>query len=94
LRFDGGWIVSVLALGSVAGFAGNVGVTAQFLLVYDVGVAALADVVAGESWRAGCGFGNGRAAVVAILAKALGYDSGAQQDEYRQENCYDHGETD
>jgi len=68
--------------------------TAQFLLVYDVGMAGFADVVAGESRRAGCGFGNGRAAVVAILAKALGHDSGAQQDEDYQQDSDDDGKTD
>jgi hypothetical protein len=86
-------IVSVFALCSVAGFAGNVGVTAQFLLVYDVGVAALAGVMAGENWRAGSDLGDGVSAVVAILTETFGNDGGTQQDEYCQENCDEDGEA-
>lgn len=62
----------MLALGSVASLAWNVGMTAQFLLVYNVGVAGFADVMPGKSRRAGCDLGDGCAAVVAVLAKALG----------------------
>ena len=67
--------------------------TAQFLLVYDVGVTALAGVMAGENWRAGSDLGDGVSAVVAVLAKALGNDGGTQEDEYRQENCDDDGKA-
>ena len=73
----------MLAWGSVASLAGNVGMTAQLLLVYNVGVAALAGVVPGESWRPGSDLGDGGATVMAILAKALRDDGGAQQYEYR-----------
>ena len=89
-----GRIVSVFALCSVASFAGNVGVTAQFLLVYDVGVAGFTDVMSGESWRLCSNFGNGVAAVMAVLAEALGNDGRAQQYEYRQKNCDDDGKAD
>lgn len=89
-----GRIVSVFALRSVASLAGNVGVTAQSLLVYDVGVAGFTDVMSGESRRAGGNLGNGGAAIMPVLAKALGNNGSAQQDEYRQENCDDDGEAD
>ena len=94
LWFDSGRIVSVLALRSVAGFAGNVGMTAQLFLVDDIGVAGFADVVAGEGWSASRDLGDGGTAIVAVLAKALGHDGGTQQDEDRQENDDDNGETD
>ena len=94
LWFYRGRIVSVFALGSVASFAGNVGVTTQFLLIYDVGVASLAGVMTRENWHAGSDLGDGCTAIMAILAKTLGDDSGAQQDEDRQQNRDDDGEAD
>src|SRR5579864_4021622 len=68
--------------------------TAQFLLVYNVGVAGFADVMPGESRCAGGDFADGGATVMAELPKALGDDGGAQQDEYRQQDSDDDGKPD
>jgi len=46
-RLDGGWVVGVLGLGSVAGFAGDDDVLAELFLIDNVGVAGLANVVSG-----------------------------------------------
>ena len=94
LRLHRSRIVSVLALRFMAGLTGNVGMTAQLFLVYNVCVAALADVMPGKSRRAGGNLGDGGATVVAILAKALGNDGSAQQDEDCQENCDDDSQPD
>ena len=78
----------------MTGFAGNVGMTAEFFLIDDVGVASFADVVPSEGWRACGDLGDGCTAIMAVLTEALGDDGGAQQDENRQQDCDDDGETD
>jgi len=81
LRLHRSGIVGVLTLSTVAGFAGHVRVTAKFFLVDDVGMTAFADLVTSEGWRPSSYLGDGVASVVAVLAKALGDDCGAQDNE-------------
>jgi hypothetical protein len=69
-------------------------VTAQFLLVYDIGVAGFANVMPGESRGAGGDFADGGATIVAILSKSLRNDGRAQQYEYRQQDSDDDGKPD
>ena len=87
-------IVGVLALCSVARFAGNVGVAAKLFLIDDLGVAALTDVVTSKNRRTGRDLSDRCPAVVAILAKALGHDGGTQQNKNRQEDDNDDRKTD
>lgn len=77
-------IVGVRALSTVAGLAGNVRVTAKFLLVDDVGVTAFADFMSSETWRPGSGLGDRVAPIVPVLAKAPGDDCGAKHDEQKK----------
>jgi hypothetical protein len=93
-RRDGGRIVGVFALRSVAGFAWDVGVASELLHIDDFGVAAFADLMTGECRRARRDFADGIAAVVSVLAKALGDDGGAEQHEHSQKNDDDDRETD
>jgi len=76
----------VLALSSMTRLAGDIRVAAEFLLLNDLSVTALADCVAGECGRAGTDLDDGVTAVVSILAKAPGHDGGAEhnKDEKRQ----------
>ena len=94
LRLQGCGIISMLALRPVAGFAGNIGVASELLLIDDVGVASFADFVSGERRSSSGDLSDGITAVVSILAKTLGDDSGPQQDEDRQKDNDYHGETD
>ena len=94
LRLHGCGVIGVPALGAMAGLASHVRVTAKLLLVDDVGVATLADVVAAEGGSTSRDFGDRVAAVMAILAKALGDHRGAEQDENCQQDHDDDGETD
>jgi len=67
---------------------------AELLLVDDVGMASLANVVAGESHWAGGDFGDGRAAIVSVLSEAAGDDDGTQAYEGNQRDGHNSGETD
>lgn len=93
-RLDGGGIVGMLGLGSVAGFAWNDDVLALLLLFHNVGVAGLAHVVTGMSDGTGRGLGNGGAAIVSVLAEAARDDGGAQEKECHQSDRHDYGEAD
>jgi len=94
LRLHRGRIVGMFALRAVTGFTGDVCVATEFLLIDDLGVTGLADVMTGEGWSASRDLGNGVASIVSVLAKALGDDCGAQQDENCQEDDDDDRETD
>ena len=76
-----GGIVGVLALSTVAGLAGNVGVSAKLFLIDDLGVTAFADFMSRETRRADGDLGDGISPIVAVLAKAFGDDCGAKDDE-------------
>ena len=78
---DGRGIVGMFGQSSVAGLARNDDVLAQLLLIDDVGMAALADGVAGEGRGTGRDFGDGGSAIVAVLAKAARDDGGSQDNE-------------
>ena len=77
----GGGIVGVLGLGSVAGFTGDDDMLALLFLIDHVGMAGLADIVAGEGCWPGRDLRDGGAAIVSVLAKTVGDDEGAQADE-------------
>ena len=91
---DGSGIVSVLGLRAVAGFAGDHHVAALLFLVNDLGVAGLANLMAGVGDGASGDLGDGIAAVVSILAEAVRDDGGAKKDEGDQCDRHDHGEPD
>jgi hypothetical protein len=93
-RLDGGGIVSMLGLGSVASFAGDDDMLALLLLFHNVRMAGLAHIVAGMGYGAGCGFGDGSAAIVSVLAEAARNDGGAQEKESHQSDRHDYGEAD
>lgn len=80
-RGDGGRIVGVAGLGSVAGFARDDYVLTLLFLIDYVGVAGFAGIVAGEGDRAGGDLSDGGATIVTVLAETAGYDGGAQDDE-------------
>ena len=88
----GGGIVSVLGLGSVAGFAGDNDVLALLLLIDHVGVAGFAGTMAGEGNRPGRDLGEGGATIVAVLAKTTRHDGGAQHNEGNQRDQHHGGE--
>ena len=87
-------IVSMLGLGSVAGFAGDNHMPALLFMIDDVGMAGLAYIVAGEGDGPGRDLSNGSAAIVSVLAKALRNDEGAQGDECDHCDRHDHREPD
>ena len=93
-RFDGGGIVGMPGLSSVAGFAGNDDVLALLLLFHDVGVAGLAHVVAGMGDGAGRGFGDGGAAIMSVLAEAARDNRATQKKECHQSDGHNGGEAD
>ncbi len=93
-RFHGGRVVSMPGLGSVASFAGDDDVLALLLLVYNVGMAGLAGVMAGEGDRPRRCLGDGSAAIVAVLAEAARDDGGAQEKECDHCDRHDGGEPD
>ena len=93
-RLHGGGIVGVFGLGSVAGFAGDDDVLALLFLIDHVGMAGLADIVAGVGDRAGGDFGDGGAAIVSVLAETVGDDEGTQADEGNQGDGHDDREPD
>lgn len=93
-RRNGYRIVSVLRLGTVAGFARDDDMPALLLLVDDVGMAALANIVAGKGHGTGSDLSDGGATVVSILPEAARNDSRPQDDEGNQRNRHDSGEPD
>ena len=93
-RFDGGGIVSMLGLGSVAGFAWNDHVLALLLLLHNVGVAGLAHVVAGMGDGPGRGFGDGGAAIVSVLTEATRDNRATQKKECHHSDGHNGGEAD
>ena len=68
-------------LSTVTGFARHVGVTPKLLLIHHVGVTRFADLVAGEDRSAAGDLSDGVAAIVAVLAEAVGNDCAAKHDE-------------
>ena len=93
-RLHGSRIVGVFGLGSMTGFAGDDDVSAEFLLIDDIGVAGLAGIVSSVNDGAGGDFGDGCAAIVSVLPKTVGDDDGAQADEGNQGDCHDCREPD
>ena len=94
LRLHGYGIVGMPGLRTVTGFAGNVSVTPEFLLIDNVGVAPFADLVAREGGGAGGDLSDGVAAVVTELAKALGNHCRTQDNEKHQHQEHHDSETD
>jgi len=83
-RFYGCRIVGMFGLGPVAGFARDDHMPALLLQIDYVGVAGLANIMAGESHRAGCDLSNSIAAIVPVLSKAARDDDGSQGNESDQ----------
>ena len=80
----------MLALRSVAGFAGNVHMASKFFLINDLGVTAFADVVTSESGSASCDLGDGVATVVSILSEAFGdYKCAENNEEKKRQDHHD-----
>ncbi len=78
LRRDyGRRIVGMLGLRTVARLARNHHMLALFLLLNNVGMAGLANIVAGEGHGARGDLRNGIATIVPILAKTMRHDDGA-----------------
>ena len=71
----------MFALSVVAGFAGDVCVPAKLLVVDYLGMTAFADFMSSEGGRPGSDLRDRVAAIMAVLAKALGDDCGAKDDE-------------
>ena len=82
------------ALGAMARLAGDIRVTAELLLIDDLGVTTFADFVSRKDRRAVSNFRDGCALVMSILAKAFGDDGSAKENKNRQEDDDDDGETD
>jgi len=80
-RFDGGGIVGMPGLSSVAGFAGNDDVLALLLLLHNVRMAGLAHFVTGMGDGTGCGLGDRGAAIMSVLAEATRDDRASQKKE-------------
>jgi len=83
-------IVSMTRQGSVAGLAGHDHMLALLLLIYDVGMAGLTGIVAGEGYRPGRCLGDRSPAIVPVLPKASRNDGGAEHDENTHRDCYDY----
>ena len=77
-RIDG-WIVGVFCERAVAGLAVHVGVFAGAFCLGNIAVAGFAGLMAGEMDGMSGDFGDGRAAVVSILAEAAGNDEAADE---------------
>jgi len=79
---------------SVASFAGNHHVLALLFLLDHVDMTSLADIVTSEGYGPGRDLGNGVAAIVPVLAKTAGNDSGSQNDECDHCDRHDDRESD
>ncbi len=75
-RCHGCGIVRMAGQGSVTGLAGHDHMLALFLLLYDVSMAGLTGIVAGEGYRASRCFGDRSPAIVPVLAKAARNNGG------------------
>lgn len=84
----------MLGQGSMTGLTCDHYVFALLFLFDDIGVAGLAEIVAGEGHRPGSGFRDRSAAVVAVLSKAGWDDGNTQNHEYGQQHQDDHSEPD
>ena len=93
-RLDGGGIVSMLALGSVAGFAWNDDVLALLLLLHNVGVTGLAHFVTGMGNGTRRGFGDGGPAIMSVLPEAARDDRATQKKECHQSDGHNGSEAD
>lgn len=76
---------------AMARLTGDNHVLALLFLIYDVGMAALANVVAGKRDRPGRSLRNGSTAIVPVLSKAARNDSRAQNDE--SDYCYGYDDS-
>lgn len=83
----------MLRLGSVAGFAVDVGVFAGFFHVQDVGVTCLTSVMTGVVDGVGGDFADGGGAVVSILAKTGRHYKAANHPEGKKRNHKKRGEA-
>jgi len=93
-RCNGGGIVSVAGQGPVAGLAGHDHMLALLLLIYDVAMADLTGIMAGEGYRPGRCLGDRSPAIVPVLAKAARNDGGAEHDKRDHRDGYDYSEPD
>jgi hypothetical protein len=73
----------------MAGLAWNHHVLAQLFLVYDLGVATLADLMSSKCNRTGRDLGDGISPIVAVPSKAGGNHSGANKNESDRRNAHD-----
>ncbi len=86
-------ILGVVGKCSMASLTRNHGVLTQLFLVYDLGVATLADLVSSKSNRTSRDLGDGICAIVAVLPEAAGDHSGANKDESHRRNGHDQRQT-
>ena len=82
-------ILGVVGKCSMASLTRNHHMLTQFFLVYDLGVASLADLMSRKSNRTRRDLGDSVSAIVAVLSKATGDYSGANKDESDRRNGHD-----
>jgi hypothetical protein len=82
------------ALSTMTGFARNVGMSPELLLIDDLGVANFANLMTGEGWGSSGDLGDGVAPIVAVLSEALGNNRGTQDDEKEQRQQHNGGKSD
>ena len=85
-------IVGMFGLGTMAGFAGEHDVLAQFFLLDDVGVADFANVMAGKRDGASGDLGDSCSAIMAILPETARNHRGADGHEEDQRSNHYSGE--
>jgi len=90
-RLDAGRIIGVFRLGTVASFAGYNYVLPKFLLIHDIGVAALTHFMAGVSDGTRGDLGNRITSIMSILSEALRDDRGPDRDENAHQDHYNRG---
>jgi len=88
-RFYRPGIVGMFGLRSVAGLAGYHHMPSLLLEICDIGMAALAHIVASEGYGPGRDLSNGRAAIVSILSKAAWDDDGPEGNKSDQSDGHD-----
>ncbi len=84
-----GRVLGVVGKRSMACLAWNYHVLAQLLLVYDFGMATLADLMSGKCHGTSRDLGDGISAIVAVLPEATGNHRGAKKDESDRRNGHD-----
>jgi len=85
-------VLGVVGQRSVASLTRNHHVFAQFFLVYDFGVATLADLMSGKRDRLSRDLGDRISAIVTVLSETSGDDSGANEYKCRRGDDHDCGQ--